>query len=160
MDFIGKQISDYTKNSLAACINNFSAFHEKYEIVELGKFDVITEIGEEDVTIKTIYPIEVRDKFNKTLAELQKYIVIIPVRLKQVHEMAEKIIERDNKDFFIEKKAIDLISLDDQNIPTTGIEVKCGKKRWELPKIEKRLKDLLYINLPMIKITILFLLKI
>ena len=152
LDFIGKQVSDYTKNSLAACINNFSAFHEKYEIIELGKFDVITEIGEEDVTIKTIYPIEVRDKFNKTLAELQKYIVIIPVRLKQVHEMAEKIIERDNKDFFIEKKAIDLISLDDQNIPTTGIEAKCGRKRWELSKIEKRLKDLLYINLPMIKI--------
>ncbi len=152
IDFIAKQIEDYTKAGMAGCINNFSAFYKEYEIIELDKFNVITEIGEEDITVKTIYPIEVRDKFNKTLAKLQKFPITIPIRLKKVYKLANEIIERENKDYFIEKKAIDLISLDDDEIPTTGIDIHCGKKQWELQKIENKLRKLLYLNLPMIKI--------
>ena len=152
LDFMSKQISDYTKANMPACLNNFSAFGDKYNIIKLGDLDVITEIGEEDVTIKSIYPIEVQDKFNKTLAKLQKYIVVVPIRLKKVYELANKIMERENKDFFIEKKAIDLISLDDDEIPTIGMEIMCGKKRWLVEDVENKLKQLLSVNLPFIKI--------
>jgi len=152
LDFIAKQIEDYTEAGMAGCLDNFSAFHQEYDVIELGSFNVIAEIGEEDVTVKTIYPIEVKDKFNKTLAELQKFPVRIPVRLKQVHKLAKEIMERENKDFFIEKKAIDLMSMDDDEIPTTGIEIKCGKKQWETEKVEEKLKQLLQTNLPYIKI--------
>jgi len=152
LDYLKKQISDYTKEHIPECINNFSSFYNKYTIINLGDFDVITEIGEEDVTVKTIYPIVIKDKFNKTLAELQNYIITIPIRLKKVHELASEIMEREKKDYFIEKKTIDLISMDDQKIPTTGIEISCGKKRWETQKVEDRLKSLLQVNLPYIKI--------
>jgi len=152
IDFMEKQISDYTEAGMARCLDNFSAFGDVYTILKLDDFNVITEIDEEDITVKTIYPIEVRDKFNKTLAELQKFPVTIPIRLKKVHELAENIMQRENKDYFIEEKAIDLISLDDKNIPTTGMEIRCGKKRWEVQKIENKLKTLLDVNLPFIKI--------
>lgn len=152
LDFISKEISDYVEEGMQDCIDNFSVFHNQYDVIELEKFDVITEIGEDDITVKTIYPIDVRDKFNKTLAKLQKFPVTIPIRLKKVHRLAEKIMERENKDYFIEKKVIDLISLDDDETPTTGIGIDCGKKRWELEKVENKLRELLYINLPFIKI--------
>lgn len=152
LDFIAKQIEDYTKAGISGCISNFSAFQNQYDVIELGSFNVIAEIGEEDVSVKTVYPIEIRDKFNKTLAKLQKFPVTIPIRLKQVYNLAAKIMERENKDYFVEKKVIDLISLDDDEIPTTGIDVQCGKKQWEMEKIEKKLKQLLYTNLPYIKI--------
>jgi len=152
LDFIAKQIEDYTKAGMADCIDNFSAFHEQYDVIELGNFNVIAEIEEEDIRVRTLYPIEVKDKFNKTLAKLQKFPVTIPIRLHKVHDLATEIMERENKDYFIEKKAIDLISLDDDEIPTTGIGIQCGKKQWELEKIEKKLKLLLQVNLPYIKI--------
>ncbi len=152
LDFIEKQIQDYTKTGMPSCIDNFSAFSHQYAIMELGKFNVIAEIGEEDITVKTIYPIEVRDKFNKTLAKLEKFPVTIPIRLKKVYKLAIEIMERENKDYFIEKKAIDLISLDDDEIPTTGIDIHCGKKQWESQKVENKLKQLLQTNLPYIKI--------
>lgn len=152
LDFISRQISDYAEAGMADCIDNFSAFYNQYNVIELGKFDVITEIGEEDIVVKTIYPIEVKDKFNKTLAKLQKFPVTIPIRLKKVYRLAEEIMERENKDYFVEKKVIDLISLDDDETPTTGVGIQCGKKRWELQKVENKLKKLLQTNLPYIKI--------
>ncbi len=152
LDFIEKQIEDYTKAGMEDCISNFSSFQNQYNIIELEKFNVITEIGEEDVTVKTIYPIEVQDKFGKILAKLQNFPVTIPIRLKKAHELAKEIMKRENKDYFIEKKAIDLISLDDDETPTTGIGIQCGKKQWEFTKVESKIKQLLEVNLPYIKI--------
>jgi hypothetical protein len=151
LDYIVKQIEDYTQERIGDCLDNFSAFKNEYEIEKLGDFDVIAEIGEQDVTVKTIYPIEVKDKFNKTLAKLQNFPVTIPVRLKQVYDLANTIMERENKDFFIEKKAIDLISVDDDT-PTTGLEIQCGKKQWLLTDVENKIKELLQTNLPFIRI--------
>ena len=152
LEYLNKQISDYVRANIEKCIGNFSSFSNTYNVINLGGFDVITEIGEEDVLVRTIYPIEVQDKFNKTLAKLQKYIIKVPIRLKKVYELANKIMERENKDYFIEKRAIDLMTLDDKNIPTTGIEIKCGKKQWLVKNVENKLKRLLEINLPFIKI--------
>jgi len=152
LDFMAKQIEDYTKAGMEDCLDNFTAFNKEYEVVELEKFNVIVDIGDEDITVRTIYPIEVRDKFNKTLAELQKFPVNIPIRLKRVYKLAKTIMERENKDYFIEKKVIDLMSLDDDEIPTIGIAFECGRKEWELSKVETKLKSLMSVNLPMIKI--------
>jgi len=152
LNFIADQISEYAENNMEACIDNFTSFGDTYEVIELGNFEVMTIIGEEDITVKTTYPIEVKDKFNKTLAKLQRFPVIIPIRLKKVYEMATKIMERENKDYFIEKRTIDLMSLDDDEIPTVGVEVRCGKKRWLIDNVENKLKKLLQVNLPYIKI--------
>ncbi len=152
LDFMARQIEEYTKAGMAECIDNFTAFSKEYEVIELGSFNVIAEIGEEDITVRTIYPIEVRNRFNKTLAKLQKFPVNIPIRLKKVYKLAKTIMERENKDYFIEKKVIDLMSLDDDEIPTIGLEIECGRKQWELNRVEAKLKDLMSINLPMIKI--------
>ncbi|MEA2038172.1 MAG: hypothetical protein U9O94_11800 [Nanoarchaeota archaeon] len=152
LGFIENQMEDYVEERIESCIDNFSAFHNQFNIIELGNFDVIVEIQEEDVMVRTIYPIEVQDKFNKTLSELQKYIIVIPIRLKEVHELASKIIEAENRDYFVETKVIDLLSLDDDEIPTAGISYGCSKERWELDKVEDKLKLLMQINLPYIKI--------
>ncbi|MBW2975390.1 hypothetical protein KY366_06745 [Candidatus Woesearchaeota archaeon] len=152
IEFMEQQISGYTERGMEACIDNFSAFHNQYNVIELGSFDVITEIAEEDVRIKTIYPLEIKDKFNKTLAELQRFPVTINIRLKKVHQLAESIMERENNDYFIEKKAIDLISMDTDETPTTDIAVKCGTKRWEVSDVEDKVKELLEANLGYIKI--------
>ena len=151
LEFIESQISRYVKENLAKCINNFSAFYNKYNVIELGGYDVVTKIGEDDVMVTTIYPIEVQNKFNKTIAKLQRYIVRIPIRLKKVYTLAREIMESENRDYFIERKTIDLISMD-RDIPTTGTEIGCGKKRWLVSDVENKIRRLLEINLPFIKI--------
>lgn len=153
LEFMTSQIEQYTKEGISGCVGEFSNFKDQYDIIP-GKesFEVITDIGEEDITVKTIYPIEIRDKFNKTLAKITSFPVKIPIRLKKVHSLAKEILYRENRDYFIEKKAIDLISLDDDEVPTTGIAVQCGKKQWETGKVEKKIKQLLEKNLDYIKL--------
>lgn len=141
---------------LPRCLNNFTAFHDRYIIEELGSMQVVTLLGEEDgvkedVTVRTEYPLKVKDKFNTTLAELQKFVITLPIRFNKIYNLAKDIMEREKADFFIEQKALDLINLDRQ-IPTTGIEFNCKKKIWEKQKVEERIKKLISVNFNHIKI--------
>ncbi|MBI2576868.1 hypothetical protein HYV84_06635 [Candidatus Woesearchaeota archaeon] len=153
---IEQDISRYVREGMPGCINNFSAFKNKYLVDEMGEMQIATILGQEkgikeDVAIRTIFPIRIKDKLNKTLAELQSYVITIPVRFNAVYNLAKEVMEREKKDFFIEERTIDLINLD-QRIPTTGFEVNCNRLRWDKRDVEKRIKSLLSINLNHIKV--------
>lgn len=149
-----KQISDYVTNQLKECIDDFNDFSNEFNIEELGKIVTTAEINENDVAIKTTYPILITNKVNDTKTKLSRYKVTIPVRLKQVHELAKAITEREIEDGFIEERTIDLMALNDKEggIPLNNMEVKCGNIKWFIPDVKGRLKEMLRTNLPYIKI--------
>jgi hypothetical protein len=60
-------------------------------------------------------------------------------------------MERENADYFLEKKTIDLYSMDVE-IPTTDVEATCNAKIWQLSSIKEKLQRLLRVNLPYIRI--------
>lgn len=60
-------------------------------------------------------------------------------------------MERENKDYFLEKRTIDLYSMD-IDIPTTDMEARCSAKTWLLSDIQSKMKELLRFNLPYIRI--------
>jgi len=150
-DFIVSQLEHYIDDNLKRCIDSFSAFKGEYQINELRELKTEVTLTNKDVSVNVDYPIEIFYRLNKTKMEIGGFKKSVPIRLKKIFEMARTIMERENKDFFLEKKTIDLMTMN-RNIPTTDIEATCGEKSWNLQDVKNKLKLLLAVNLPFIRI--------
>ncbi|MEK6983980.1 MAG: hypothetical protein AABX33_05380 [Nanoarchaeota archaeon] len=150
-EFIKRQLEGHIKSELRNCISNFEPFSGSFEINELKEALVDVEFNENDVSVSLNYPLEIISKNGDLKVLLERYSYSVPVRFKRVYELAKLIIERENKDYFIEKKTIDLYSMDSE-IPTTEVEAACNSKVWLLSNIKEKLKTLLRVNLPYIRI--------
>lgn len=150
-DYIKDQLKNHIKNELIGCINNFEPFMQTFEIEELKEPAVEVSFNEEDTTVKVKYPIEVTSKSKEFKALIGNFQYNAPIRFKKAYELAKLIMERENKDFFLEKKTIDLYSMSTE-IPTTDIEARCTTKIWQLINIKNELKKMLKFNLPYIRI--------
>lgn len=150
-EFMIQQLEDYVNNNLKTCLNNFEAFSSQFEVEELGP--VITEIilTDEEVIVDVDFLIDILKKENRTRIRFEKFSITISVRLKKAYEFAKAIMEAENRDSFLERKTIDLIVLD-QEIPTTDIEATCQPRIWNLNDVTDKLKKLLRVNLPYIRI--------
>ncbi len=150
-DFIKDQLKNHIRNELQGCLNNFEPFESQFEINKLKEPDIEVKFNDEDTSIEMNYPIEIIAKDFSFSAKIENFGYTIPLRFKKVYELAKLIMERENKEFFLEKKTIDLMSLD-REIPVTDIEVSCSTKTWELSKIKEKIRALLRFNLPYIKV--------
>ena len=150
-DFMRQQLESHIKSELKNCINKFEPFAGRFEINELKEPIADVQFDEDDVSVKLKYPLEVIAKEGNFKALVEKFSYILPIRFKKVYELAKLIMEMENKDYFLERKTIDLISMDTE-IPTTDVEAKCNTKTWQLSSIKEKLKTLLRVNLPYIRI--------
>lgn len=150
-NFIKRQLEDYINRNLRACLDNFDAFEGQYDVNELGTLTTEVILTDNDVLVTVNYPLEIFYHLNKTKLSLETFKQTIPIRLKKVFELAKTMMDRENKDFFLEKKTIDLMAMN-REIPTTDVEATCEKKVWNLLDIKNKLKLLLRVNLPFIRI--------
>ena len=150
-EFVRQQLSSYIASELKNCINNFGSLAGKFEVTELKSPSIEVAFNENDVSVKVNYPLEILSKDGTVRQLLQNFGYTANIRFKKVFELATKIMDRENKDFFLEKKTIDLMSLDTE-IPITGVEAICKTKTWRLSRIKERLQTLLRVNLPYIRI--------
>ena len=150
-EFISQQLRSHIKNEIRNCVDRFRAFERRLNVTELREPVVDVQFNENDISINLKYPIEITSKDGAIKTNLESFEYTLPIRFKKVYELAKLIIERENKDYFLEKKTIDLYSID-SDIPTTDIEAGCKTKVWQLRAISNKLKTLLRVNLPYIKI--------
>ncbi|HLC96921.1 MAG TPA: hypothetical protein VJH97_06385 [Candidatus Nanoarchaeia archaeon] len=155
ISFMEGQLSQYISLNLRDCLNDFEAFNNSYDILEQGDIEVITVIGDSmdslvDVSVK--YPIKIKDKFNKTLAEPANFKAEIPVRLFAAYTMAKSIIDVENAQGFVERRIVDLMTLDESIPDTGGPKFQCGKLEWSIPEINSKIRQLMSVNFPFIKI--------
>jgi len=148
-DFIISQIREHVKDGVKDCVD-FSVFKD-FDIEEKNELEVDVEFARNGVIVRADYPLLIRNKLNNTQSELSEFSATVPVRLKQVYDLAREIMEKENAENFLEEKTIDLITLD-REIPTTDLEATCEKREWRLPQIRTKLQKLLRVNLPYIKI--------
>ena len=109
--FIAKQIEEYVASNLDNCIDDFSAFNN-FDVRKIGKINAKVSLNENDVSVNVNYPIELIDKLNKTTVRLENFEQNMPIRLKKVYEAAKDIMDSENKNYFLEFKTIDLVSMD------------------------------------------------
>ena len=150
-EFVKQQLSLYISSEIKNCVSKFESLAGRFEVTELKAPSVEVNFNDNDVSVKVNYPLEIVSKDGKVKQLLQKFDYTAPIRFKKVFELATEIMERENKDFFLEKKTIDLISMDSE-IPITGVEATCKTKIWNLNDIKDKLKTLLRVNIPYIRI--------
>ncbi len=144
------QISDYVSKNLKDCLKNFSDFDE-FIIEEKGEIRTKTVIAEEDVIITTDYLLVIKNRKGDKITEWSLYTTSVPVRLKKIYRLAKGIMNAENKDMFLEKTTIDLMALDPE-IPFTDLVFSCKRLEWSKLEVEQDVKELLYYNLPKIRI--------
>ena len=149
--FINNQLKEHVESQLSACINSFEPFNSTFTINYLSKPVIGVQFNDEDTAITLDYGLEVLGKGNDFAASMDSFRYKSNVRFRKIYELAKNIMERENKDYFLERKTIDLYSLDTE-IPTTDFEVSCTAKIWELSKIKGKMKELLRFNIPYIRI--------
>ena len=150
-DFIRQQLEAYVSSELKNCIGSFSPFLERFEISERKSPVVAIKLNEDDVSVNLDYLLSISSMDGKTKETLQNFKVLLPVRFNKVYGLAKTIMEKQDKNYFFEKKTIDLFSMDPA-IPTTDIEATCSPKTWRLNDIKTELMKILSINLPYVKI--------
>ncbi|MBS3131057.1 hypothetical protein J4212_01375 [Candidatus Woesearchaeota archaeon] len=150
-EYMVSQIERYTAENLRNCINSFQDFGNSFQVEELSPINPKVTLNDDKVIIEIEYLIDILRRNNKTRTRFDKFSVTLPVRLKKTYELAKEVMAAENRDNFIERKAIDLIVLD-PDIPTTDYEATCRQKRWSFSAVQNKFKRLLAVNLPYIKV--------
>jgi len=108
--------SSYIDSNLAGCLNDFEDFRKQGWDVEKGSVSTKTQINHEDVTFEVDFPIKVSS--NEASINFEKFASRVNVRLKYIHELANKIVDFSAK----YKRHVDMSTLNDYNVDVTVID--------------------------------------
>ncbi len=150
-DFIKGQLESYIKSELKNCISNFEPFSGRFDIKEPNGAAASVQFNQEDVSVNLKYPLEIAKKDGSSKYLIENFNYVAPIRFRKAYELAKLIMKRENKEYFLEEKTIDLYSMDRQ-IPTTDIEPTCKTRVWNIANVKKELMNVLRVNLPYIRI--------
>lgn len=146
---IEKEISGYIDENIESCFN-FPAL-EGYVITPQGSPLSEVSINEEDVTVVMNFPVTIIR--NARSYDWNDYKVGLDVKFKEVYDTAIDILEYENTATFLENMTIDLMSLDQDNVPITGMRFdSCRRLTWTIPEITAHLKDVLEANVPRLRV--------
>ena len=145
------QISDYVTKNIGECIREFIAFENEFDITEIKKLKTKTSIGENNVLVEVDYPIRIKDKGKGKVSYVREFSSEVFVKLKQAYDLGVKIMQQENKDLFFEDITIELLTMNPE-IPTDGLEVTCKQKKWFLSDIKKEMQNMLYYNIPQVRV--------
>jgi hypothetical protein len=150
LDEMEEQISTYVKLNLRSCLDDFEPFGQMFNIEEKGNISVKTSITENNIILTTTYPLDVKPRGTRQSTRVNLYDAILSVKLKRVHKLAAEILTSENKNMFLEKLTIDLMTLG-PDIPFTDMLLTCKKLRWYKSEVADKVKNLLYYNLPRVR---------
>lgn len=140
------QIDNYVEDNLPVCLFELEDFQQSYDIIEKDQIKADTEIVKGKVIFNVNWNVEVRNKAGETVAELLQHTFESPVKLKNIHDLAIRIVEHELESLKLEDLTQDLIALEHPTLPLSGFDVSCSTKTWEVGKVQETLKDLLRVN--------------
>lgn len=150
LGFMEREIARHVNQQLKDCTDDFASLADRFAIAEEGNVTTKTVIADDTIILRITWPLAVSSGGRTT--RLQDFIVRMPVRLKQMWELANATLAKENEHTFFENVTIDLMAADSDNIPTEGFTIECGVKHWRLTDVEARLAQLLYYNIPTTRI--------
>lgn len=148
---IEREISKYVEENVKNCIKNFDAFKQQYDIIEQKKINVKTVLNRDDISIEADYSLKIIPKGNESKLVLDKFSAIVNVRLKKILDAANQLLDSELKGMFLENFTIDLMA-SNPDIPFTDMAFSCKVKEWPVEEIKKEVSEMLYYNIPRIRI--------
>lgn len=148
--YMEREIARYVNERIKDCTGEFEAFAERFGVTEEANVSTKTVIADDQVLLRITWPLALTTPDRTT--RISDFIVRMPVRLKQMWELANATLAAENQYNYFENVTIDLMAADAEHIPLDGFTIECGVKRWRIPEISDRLQTLLYYNIPTARI--------
>ena len=152
LDFIREEAERMAAREFASCIDNLSAFRQTYNIAALREPIARVSFNEKDVSVSMNYPVHAATKDNATTFSQDSFEASLPIRFTRIYGLATTLMEREDKDAFIEHRTIDLMAMDENTIPLSGMEFDCSPRVWQQDAVRQRIQELMSVNLPFIKV--------
>lgn len=152
LDEIKIEMDQYIEKNVRECLFAGEPFQEEYDISERSDLTSDTEIVDNKVLFNLNWNVEIRTKGGEVVTEVINHIGESPVKLKKIHEVATRIIEKEMETLKLEDLTQDLISLDHLDVPLAGMEISCSKRTWEVNEVKKTLLEMIRLNLRELKV--------
>jgi len=140
-----RELGSYVEEKIEECLD-FGLFDD-YEIEVLKDMEVNVKISE-SVNLDIVYPLDIER--NSVSYKVEFYNVEVNSEIKELYELSKEIMKKENSDLFLEEKTLDLLTL--YGIPISGAGFDCEEKIWVKSELEMRVKDLLSVGLPFIRV--------
>ncbi len=144
-----QELSKYVQDNLPVCIDNFSSFTDRFKITVRSQIKATTIVAPTEAIIKLDWIVDVTGADVTTT--LKEFASFLPVRLKEIWDLANRTMAQENKQTFFENFTIDLLSANPK-IPMDGMFVDCEQKKWNLADLKSEFKSTIYYNVPSIRI--------
>jgi len=148
--YLKYQISHYIEEQLPVCVDNFKSFSHLFEIIE-GNARITTTLQDTTVSIELNYPLEIHNIRDSKITKIELFKQEVHAGLKPAYELAKNIMISENDQHFLENVTIDLMA-SNPDIPFTGMEFSCGAITWRQNDVQQEIQDMLFYNLPRIRI--------
>lgn len=146
LGFMERELARHVNENMESCTGEFEPFKGRFAVNREGNVSARTIITDDEVILRITWPLALAASDRTT--RIQDFIVRMPVRLKQMWELANATLAAENTGTFFENATIDLMAADNDNIPLDGFTIECGTKRWRIPEVRDRLEQILYYNIP------------
>ena len=147
LEDLQQRLNQHMEENLQRCVFGLQAFQETYTLTEKSPVTAHTEITDTQVLFQVHWEIEAAEKSGEAITRLEEHQAASPIRLKLAYETAQKMVEREMKDFKMEDLTQDLLALDHPSLPLSGFEVSCREKSWPIFQVKKTLQDMLRVNI-------------
>lgn len=149
ISYMEKELGVFVRDSLQGCIGNFESLKPQFFVKSLEEIRPRVSFGQKDVVVEANWPLQIDTAGFSTKHDL--FVARVDVPMRAVWELANSTIVAENKLQFFENLTVNLMAADPE-IPMDGLEFECGVKRWPLPVIRERLQDLLFYNIPSVRV--------
>ena len=145
------QLENYVSENFYTCLELLSDFPNYNFVARKEEVKSKVNILDNIVEISVDFPIEINIRDINFL--LSNQLARVEVPLGRLYENAVEILKKENENYFLERKTLDLLVAYDDEVPYSGIDLECYEKTWSKTKVVQRLKEILQSNVASIRIS-------
>ena len=150
-DDVKKNIGLHMDENLRFCLNNFDDFKQKFTVEELSPISTEVVVTDNELIYTSTYPIRVKEIGTEKSVTFSVFRATLPVKLREIFNLAADMMTAENENMFFEDMTMELMTVG-PDVPFSDIVFKCGQVRWLKSDVQDRVKNLLFYNLPRVKI--------
>jgi hypothetical protein len=139
-------LSYVSDNFYDYCVVELNKFVEQGYEIDIHEQQEDSSVNIKDTHIEIIYSFPIEAELNDVSFLIEKHIVTVEATLGDLYKSAVNIIEKENEEFFLEEKTIDIMSVFDE-IPYSEIEFTCKEKTWVKTEVVSKFKQLVSDNI-------------
>lgn len=144
------ELEEYVDENFKDCFYFLDSFEEEGFEIDLPK-SVNTEISIKDNVVQVKVLSEVLVSLKEVNKNINKHMVIVDSRLGEMYDLAVNVMEKENKDLFLEEKTIDMMVVYDE-IPYSMTEFTCERKIWNKNDVVEDMKEIISTNIAALRL--------